>query len=106
MPLQGRMDISKGFAEVVEILKTISYHPAYHWVKGQNVWKKECKAMLKFFFFWKITNNFKPVRQAVRLLYLFLAHNVWDSGNSGWKRYSHVILGNQSRSMVCFMVII
>jgi len=34
----------KWFAEVVEILKTVSYEPPYHWVKGQNVGKKEYTA--------------------------------------------------------------
>jgi len=27
----------KLFAEIVEILKTIAYEPAYHWIKGRNV---------------------------------------------------------------------
>jgi len=31
----------KLFADVIEILKTISYEPAYHWTKAQNFWKKE-----------------------------------------------------------------
>jgi len=34
----------------------------------------------------------------------FLCIHILFSGTSGWKRYSHVIFGNQSRSMFCFMV--
>jgi len=42
MLLQASMNtFKKWFAEVVEILKTVSYEPSYHWVKGQNVRKKE-----------------------------------------------------------------
>jgi len=45
----------------------------------------------------KIRSNFN--RGLVRHLCLFPTHNIWDSVNSGWKWYSHVNLGNQSRSM-------
>ena len=49
--LQASMDtFMKWFAEFVENLKTISCKSAYHWIKRQNVWKKECTAV-KFFFF-------------------------------------------------------
>ena len=48
----------KWFTEVVEILKTVLYESAYHWIKRQNVWKKEYTAMFKFFLYWKMTNNF------------------------------------------------
>jgi len=42
MLLQAGMNtFNKWFAEVVELLKTVSYEPAYHWVKGQNVMKKD-----------------------------------------------------------------
>ena len=41
----------KSFAEFVEILKTISYEPACHWNKGQNVSKKENTAMFLIFLF-------------------------------------------------------
>jgi len=30
----------KWFAAIIEII-TISYEPAFQWIKGQNVWKKE-----------------------------------------------------------------
>ena len=33
------------FAEVVEILKTISCERAYHWINGEKAWKKEYTAM-------------------------------------------------------------
>ena len=43
MLLQASMNTVKmWFAEVTEILNLTSYEPAYHWIKGQNVWKKEC----------------------------------------------------------------
>jgi len=38
-------------AEGVEILKIVSYKPAYHWVKRQNITKKEYTVKLKFFFY-------------------------------------------------------
>jgi len=43
--------LKKWFAEVIEIQKSISCEPAHHWIKGQNIWKKECTAMFKFFLF-------------------------------------------------------
>jgi len=46
-----------------------------------------------------MTNDFK---QSVRLLCLFSTHDIWYSGNSGWKRCSPIIHGNYSRSMFCF----
>ena len=50
MLLQASMNtFKKCFAEVVEILKIVSYEPAYHWIKGQNVRKKEYTAMVNFF---------------------------------------------------------
>jgi len=55
--------------------------------------------MFKFFLLLTNDKQFQPVSHSVRLLYVFSAHCIWDSGNRGWKRYSHVILGNQSRSM-------
>ena len=33
---------------------------------------------------------------------VFYAQYLWHSGNSGWQRCSHVILGNQLRSLFCF----
>ena len=49
-----------GSLKVVEILNTfhsfVSFEPAYHWIKGQTVWKKDT-AMYKCFFYWKMTNN-------------------------------------------------
>jgi len=45
--------------------------------------------------------QFQPLSHSVRPLSLFSTHNIRDSGNSGWKRYSYVILGNQSRSIFC-----
>jgi len=68
----------KWFAEIVKILKTVSYEPAYHWIKGWNIWRKDYTAMLKFFFYWKMTNNFEPVSHSVRLFCLFSMHNVRD----------------------------
>jgi len=47
--LQHECQIKKWFVEIVEILKIISYEPAYHGIKAQNVWKKEYTAMFKFF---------------------------------------------------------
>jgi len=45
MLLQASMNtFKKWFAKVVEILKTVSCDPAFHWVKGQNVKKKEYTA--------------------------------------------------------------
>jgi len=41
----------KWFSEIVEILKTVSYEPAIHLVKGKKVWKKEYTAVFKFFFY-------------------------------------------------------
>ena len=38
----------------------------------------------------------------MRLLCLFSTHSIWGLGNRGWKRYSRVYLGNQSRSIYCF----
>jgi len=35
----------------------------------------------------------QPVGHLVRLLCMFSMHIIWHSGNSGWKWYSHVILG-------------
>jgi len=37
MLLQASMNtFKKWYAEVVEILKTVSYEPAFHWIKGQK----------------------------------------------------------------------
>ena len=70
MLLQASMNpFKKWFTEVVEILKTISYEPAYHWIEGKNVWKKAYTAMFKFFIFWKMTNNFKPVSEISVLVF-------------------------------------
>jgi len=104
MLLQASMNtFKKWFAEVVEILKTISYEPAYHWVKVQNVRKKEYTASCLIFLLLKNDKQFQSVSQSVILLCLFSMHNIWHSGNSGWKWYSHVIFGNQSRSLFHFM---
>jgi len=45
--------LKKWFAEVFEILKTISYELEFHWMKEQNVSKEEYAAMFKFSFFEK-----------------------------------------------------
>ena len=57
MLLQASINtFKKWFAAIVEILKTVSYEPAYHWVKGQNVRNKEYRASHVWFFFcWKMT---------------------------------------------------
>ena len=62
-------------------------------------------AIFKFFFNWKLTNNFNQPITHLDFSNLFSTHNIWDSGNSGWQRCSYVNLGNLSRSMVYFMVI-
>jgi len=58
MLLQASMStFKKRFAEVIEILKTVSYEPAYHWIKGKKVWKKEYTAILNFLFLKKDNFN-------------------------------------------------
>jgi len=50
MLLQASMNTVKyWFAEVIEILHTTSYKPAYHWIKWQNVWKKDTQPCLFLF---------------------------------------------------------
>ena len=58
------------------------------------------------FFVLKNDKQFQPLSHSVRPFCLFSTHNSWDSGNSSWKRCSHIILGNELRSMFCYMVII
>ena len=104
MLLQTSMNTSKKWsAEIVEILKAVSYEPAYQWIKGKN---KGIHRHVSIFLLLKKDKRFQPVSHSVRLVCLCSTHNIWDSGKSGWKRYSHVILGNQLRSIFCFMVII
>ena len=94
----------KWFSEVVEILKTVSYEPAYHWVKGRNVRKKEYTAIFKLFFYWKMTNNFTRVSHSVRCLCLFSTQNIWHSGNSGWKRQATLMSSLGINRDRCFVL--
>jgi len=53
----------KWFAEVVEILKTVSDEPVHHWINRQNVWKKQYTAMFQKKFFLESEKQFQPVSQ-------------------------------------------
>jgi len=108
MLLQASMNtFKKWFVEIVEIPKTVSYEPAYHWIKGETFGRRNGQPCLNFTFSekWPTISNQSVTQWVFRACFLRM-HNIWFFGNSGWKRYSHVILGNQSRSMFCFMVII
>jgi len=77
MLLQASMNtFKKWFAEIIEILKTVSYDPAYHWAKGKNVQKKEYTVMFNFLLL-KKDKQFQPVSHLVRLLCLLSTHNIW-----------------------------
>ena len=50
---QAWLPLKKWFAEVIEILKTTSYEPAYHWIKGQTFGRRNTQPYIIFSFFKK-----------------------------------------------------
>ena len=49
--------------------------------------------------------QFQPASHSVIHLCLFSTYNIWHSGNSGWKWYSHVIFGiNRDRCFVLWFL--
>jgi len=96
----------KWFAKVVIILKNSFIWTGISLSQGAKRLEEGMHIHVQICLLLKNEKQFQPVSHSVWLLFLFSTHNIWDSENSGWKRYSHVILGNHSISMFCFMVII
>ena len=67
------------------ILKTVSYEPVYQWIKGRNVWEKECTAMFKWLFFFKMKNNFNRSVTRWDFCAIFCAQYLrfWEQGLKG-----------------------